>query len=160
SGEKPSPRPARHMHPSSHSLETVWHRVDASYRFLEVRRHDHRRNHAVELRGYESRELVGATSRIRRLAAMPTSARPIRAADAVSIRATLRAYNSPPSSEPAMMPTWKAVTYSPDAPSGSSAPLRIAADCIIGDTAVAMAPHSTIAAVPISAVAAAPRLPN
>ena len=51
-----------------------------------------------------------------------------------------------------MMPTWNAVTYSPEAPSGSSGAVRIAAACSIGGSAVDPAPHSTIAAMPISAV--------
>src|SRR5690348_5611512 len=49
-----------------------------------------------------------------------------------------------------MMPTWKPATYRPDAPSGSSGEVRMAADCSIGGNAVDAAPHSTIAATPIT----------
>ena len=44
----------------------------------------------LDLRSYESRELAGATSSIRRLAAMPANATAIRPAEAVSIIVTLR----------------------------------------------------------------------
>ncbi len=44
----------------------------------------------ADLRSYELREVAGATSSIRRLAAMPANATPIRPAEAVSISATLR----------------------------------------------------------------------
>ena len=51
-----------------------------------------------------------------------------------------------------MMPTWKAATHRPEAPSGSCGEVRMAADCSMGDIAVAVAPHAPMATIPSSIV--------
>src|SRR6266403_256276 len=57
-----------------------------------------------------------------------------------------------------MMPTWNPAMYRPDAPSGSSGAVRMAAACSIGGNAVEAAPHSTIAPPPTTrATSPAPR---
>ena len=62
----------------------------------------------------------------------------------------------PAPSEPAMMPTWNAATYRPEAPSGSSGQCRMAADCSSGGIAVAAAPHKMMAATPVNSVPSVP----
>ncbi len=52
-----------------------------------------------------------------------------------------------------MIPTWKAATYRPEAPAGSSGEVRIAEACSIGGNAVDAAPQTTTATAPSTTAA-------